>query len=77
MKVGVCLLVEHANSLMECESLEELMDVIKHKLPEMPEERMEDVIKQAAGLNISRQLRTYEVEYHVLQVIVPIIQSFR
>lgn len=67
IKVGVCLLVEHANSLMECESLEELMDVIKHKLPEMPEERMEDVIKQAAGLNISRQLRTYEVEYHVLQ----------
>lgn len=67
IKVGVCLMVECAVSMLECDNLEDVMNVIKTDLPGLPAERLEDVIKQANGLNISRQLRTYEVEYHVMQ----------
>jgi len=67
IKVGVCLMVECADKITACTSLEELMTVLKVSLPSLEPMRLEDVIRQAASLNITRQLHTYEVEYQVLQ----------
>jgi len=67
IKVGVCLMVECEEQISACTSLEELMTVLKVSLPSLEPSRLEDVIRQAASLNISRQLHTYEVEYQVLQ----------
>jgi len=67
IKIGICLLLQASNSLLECDSLEEVMNIIKTELPRLPKEKLEDVIKQAASLNVSRQLKFYEVEYYVIQ----------
>lgn len=67
IKVGVCLMVECEKQITACTSLEELMTVLKVSLPSLEPSRLEDVIRQAASLNITRQLHTYEVEYQVLQ----------
>ena len=67
IKVGVCLMVECEEQISACNSLEELMTVLKVSLPSLEPNRLEDVIRQAASLNITRQLHTYEVEYQVLQ----------
>lgn len=67
IKVGVCLMVECSDKISACSSLEELMTVLKCSLPSLQSSRLEDVIRQAASLNITRQLHTYEVEYQVLQ----------
>ena len=67
IKVSICLLAECKEELLACESLEELMHVLKMSLPSLPASKLEDVVKQAASLSIGRQLHTYHVEYHVLQ----------
>jgi len=67
IKVGVCLMVECGEQISACTSLEELMTVLKVSLPSLEPNRLEDVVRQAASLNITRQLHTYEVEYQVLQ----------
>jgi len=67
IKVGVCLMVECEEQITACTSLEEVMTVLKVSLPALEPNRLEDVVRQAASLNISRQLHTYEVEYQVLQ----------
>ena len=60
-------MVECEKQITACTSLEELMTVLKVSLPSLEPSRLEDVIRQAASLNITRQLHTYEVEYQVLQ----------
>ena len=60
-------MVEVEYEILHCSSLEELMTVLKVSLPSLQSNRLEDVIKQAASLNITRQLHTYGVEYQVLQ----------
>jgi len=67
IKVSICLLVECEDELLACENLEELMNVLKTSLPNLPASKLEDVVKQAASLSIGRQLHTYQVEYQVLQ----------
>ena len=67
IKVSICLLAECKEELLACESLEELMHVLKMSLPSLPASKLEDVVKQAASLSIGRQLHTYHVEYHELQ----------
>eukprot|EP00092_Neocalanus_flemingeri_P108594 GFUD01139469.1.p1 GENE.GFUD01139469.1~~GFUD01139469.1.p1 ORF type:complete len:1170 (+),score=333.86 GFUD01139469.1:112-3621(+) len=67
IRVGVCLMVECEDQISACNSLEELMTVLKVSLPSLEPSRLEDVVRQAASLNIARQLHTYEVEYQVLQ----------
>jgi len=67
IKVSVCLMVELEEMILASTNLEELMNVLKISLPSLDPKRLEDVIRQAASLNINRQLHTYEVEYQVLQ----------
>jgi len=67
IKVSVCLMVELEEMILASTSLEELMNVLKISLPSLEPKRLEDVIRQAASLNINRQLHIYEVEYQVLQ----------
>ena len=67
IKVGVCLLLELAPSISRSSNLEELMTVMKEELPSLSSSRLEDVLAQAASLNVSRQLGVYEIEFAVLQ----------
>ena len=67
IKVSICLLVECEMELLACESLEELMTVLKTSLPGLSAAKLEDVVVQAASLSVGRQLHTYRVEYTVLQ----------
>jgi len=67
IKVGMCLLLHASSSLLECDSMEEVMNIFKNDLPSLPRESLEDVITQANSLNVSRQLKVYEVEYSVIQ----------
>merc|ERR1719391_75118 len=67
IKIGMSLLLHSSNLLLESDSLEEVMTIIKTDLPNLPRESLEDVIRQAASLNVARQLKTYEVEYSVIQ----------
>merc|ERR1719481_434937 len=43
------------------------MTVMKEELPSLSSSRLEDVLAQAASLNVSRQLGVYEIEFAVLQ----------
>ena len=52
IKVSICLLVECEDELLACENLEELMNVLKTSLPNLPARKLEDVVKQAASLSI-------------------------
>ena len=68
IKISVCLMLEMAESIMNCRNLEELMMIMKTTLPALESSRLEDVIRQAGSLNITRQLEVYEIEFTVLQV---------
>jgi len=67
IKVAVCLLLEMADKIEMSKNLEELMNVMKVELPGLSCSRLEDVIRQAGSLNITRQLSVYEIEFTVLQ----------
>merc|ERR1719219_2229302 len=67
IKVAVCLLLELAPRISLCANLEELMTTMKTELPSLSQARLEDVLTQAASLNVSRQLAVYEIEFSVLQ----------
>jgi len=67
IKVAVCLLLEMADKIEKSRNLEELMNVMKVDLPGLSCSRLEDVIRQAGSLNITRQLGVYEIEFTVLQ----------
>ena len=53
-QVGVCLLQEAGPRILAASNLEELMMVMKEELPSLPHSRLEDVIRQAGSLNITR-----------------------
>jgi len=67
IKIAVCLLLEVEPNIAAAHNLEELMIVMKEKLPNLSCDRLEDVIRQAGSLNINRQLNVYEIEFSVLQ----------
>ena len=54
IKVAVCLLLEMADKIEKSRNLEELMNVMKVDLPGLSCSRLEDVIRQAGSLNITR-----------------------
>ena len=56
IKIGVCLLLEMEARIGSCSNLEELMVVMKEKLPNLSSDRLEDVIRQASSLNINRYM---------------------
>jgi len=59
--------LEMADKIEMSKNLEELMNVMKVDLPGLSCSRLEDVIRQAGSLNITRQLSVYEIEFTVLQ----------
>uniref|UniRef100_A0A8D2ZN54 TBC1 domain family member 4 n=1 Tax=Scophthalmus maximus TaxID=52904 RepID=A0A8D2ZN54_SCOMX len=63
-KVALCLLSSHEGEIVECDSFESIVDFLKTTLPTLTQTQMEQTI---AKMDISKQLHTYEVEYHVLQ----------
>ncbi|XP_034549780.1 TBC1 domain family member 4 isoform X5 [Notolabrus celidotus] len=66
-KVALCLLSRHEKELVECDSFESIVDYLKTTLPTFTPEQMEQTIAKVMEMDISKQLHTYEVEYHVLQ----------
>ena len=52
----MCLLQEAGPLILAAQNLEELMMVMKEGLPSLANSRLEDVIRQAGSLNISRSL---------------------
>lgn len=69
--VSLALLSAHKDGLMLCESCEEAAEYLKHKLPDMDRGIYEKVMKKVHGLDISRQLCDYAVEYTVLREEMP------
>ncbi|XP_046369394.2 TBC1 domain family member 1-like isoform X2 [Haliotis rufescens] len=66
-KVALVLLGNHRELIMQCDSFENVVEFLKTTLPEMVHVQMERVVNQAFDLDITAQLRSYEVEYHVLR----------
>ncbi|XP_013417491.1 TBC1 domain family member 1 isoform X2 [Lingula anatina] len=66
-KVALVLLGSHKELVLQCSSFETIVECLKTTLPEMSMIQMERVINQVFNLDISQQLNSYEVEYHVLQ----------
>ncbi|KAL4230457.1 domain member [Mactra antiquata] len=66
-KVALVLLGNHKELIIQCNSFETIMEFIKTTLPEMGMIQMERVINQVFDLDVSKQLQSYEVEYHVLK----------
>ncbi|XP_053398670.1 TBC1 domain family member 1-like [Mercenaria mercenaria] len=66
-KVALVLLGNHKELIIQCNSFETIVEFIKTTLPEMGMIQMERVINQVFDMNISKQLQSYEVEYHVLK----------
>ena len=67
IKVAVCLMAECEKMILKCTSFEEVVTVLGKSLPLLEPKRLDDVIRRAIGLNLSKQLHSYEVEYKVLQ----------
>ena len=67
IKVAVCLMAECEKMILKCTSFEEVVNVLRQSLPLLEPKRLDDVIRRAIGLNLSKQLHSYEVEYKVLQ----------
>ncbi|XP_063743252.1 TBC1 domain family member 4 isoform X2 [Eleginops maclovinus] len=66
-KVALCLLGSHEGEIVECDSFESIVDYLKTTLPALTQTQMEQTIAKVMEIDISKQLHTYEVEYHVLQ----------
>ncbi|XP_057708067.1 TBC1 domain family member 4 isoform X3 [Corythoichthys intestinalis] len=66
-KVALCLLSSHQGEIVECDSFESIVDYLKTTLPSLTQAQMEQTIAKVTEMDISKQLHTYEVEYHVLQ----------
>ncbi|XP_067663827.1 TBC1 domain family member 1-like isoform X1 [Haliotis asinina] len=66
-KVALVLLGNHRELIMQCDSFETVVEFLKTTLPDMVHVQMERVVNQAFELDITAQLRSYEVEYHVLR----------
>ncbi|XP_029113829.1 TBC1 domain family member 4-like isoform X1 [Scleropages formosus] len=66
-KVALCLLSSHEQEIMECDSFETVVEYLKSTIPNLTQAQMEHTISQVTEMDISKQLHTYEVEYHVLQ----------
>ncbi|XP_053732684.1 TBC1 domain family member 4 isoform X1 [Synchiropus splendidus] len=66
-KVALCLLSCHEGELVECDGFESIVDYLKTTLPALTQAQMEQTIAKVTDMDISKQLHTYEVEYHVLQ----------
>ncbi|XP_076117206.1 TBC1 domain family member 1-like isoform X4 [Mytilus galloprovincialis] len=67
LKVGLLLLGNHKELILQCNSFESIVEFIKTTLPELGIIQMERIIIQVFELDISKQLQAYEVEYHVLR----------
>ncbi|XP_069389780.1 TBC1 domain family member 4 isoform X2 [Paralichthys olivaceus] len=66
-KVALCLLSSHEGEIVECDGFESIVDYLKTTLPNLTQTQMEQTIAKVMEMDISKQLHTYEVEYHVLQ----------
>ncbi|XP_052004676.1 TBC1 domain family member 4-like isoform X4 [Xyrauchen texanus] len=66
-KVALCLLSSHEGEILECDGFESVVDYLKSTIPTLTHSQMEETITKAIEMDISKQLHTYEVEYHVLQ----------
>ncbi|CAB4064305.1 TBC1D4 [Lepeophtheirus salmonis] len=66
-KVALCLISISKDSILSCKSLDNLMLFMKTEIPEMKLDKLNQALDQAFSLCFSKQLNSYEIEYHVLQ----------
>lgn len=66
-KVAIALLGHHKEDLLACDSFEEVMDYLKIKLPCVSNDIMDALITEVLETDVSRELKDYGVEYHVLE----------
>ncbi|KAF0291004.1 TBC1 domain family member 1 [Amphibalanus amphitrite] len=66
-KVSLALLDIHQEQLKNLTGMEDIMEYIKTEMPRLSQTSAQQVFRKAVELDISRQLLSYEVEYHVLQ----------
>ncbi|XP_075447111.1 TBC1 domain family member 4 isoform X3 [Ascaphus truei] len=65
-KVALSLLGNNEALIMACDSFESIVDFLKTSIPDMTPLTTERIITQVFEMDISKQLHTYEVEYHVI-----------
>ncbi|XP_054709766.1 TBC1 domain family member 1-like [Uloborus diversus] len=67
LKISFLLLTHLKSKILETDSFESTMAILKTDVKNLPKSEMADIVKQITTLEISRELQAYEVEYHVLQ----------
>lgn len=66
-KVAIALLGLHKQELLNCETFEDVMDYLKVKLPHVTNEIMDIILHEVLTTDVTRELKDYGVEYHVLE----------
>ncbi|CAL4115369.1 unnamed protein product, partial [Meganyctiphanes norvegica] len=66
-KVALVLLQTHQETLLACDTFEQIMEYMKNTLPKVQLSQQGKLFAKAMECNLSTELHTYEVEYHVLQ----------
>ncbi|XP_072039831.1 LOW QUALITY PROTEIN: TBC1 domain family member 1-like [Amphiura filiformis] len=66
-KVALLILGIHEELLLACNGFEATIEFLKNNLPTFGVVQMEKVINQACSMDISKELHSYEVEYHIFQ----------
>ncbi|KAF2898747.1 hypothetical protein ILUMI_07429 [Ignelater luminosus] len=66
-RVALALLSLHKDSLLNCDSFEEIMNYLKNKLPAIDKVMLNKIMKEVCTTDVSKQLNEYQVEYQVLQ----------
>ena len=66
LQISLTLIKYFAKSILAAGSFESIIDVLKQNLPSMVQEHFDDILKEAVSLDITTQLKSFEIEYHVL-----------
>ncbi|EDV24462.1 uncharacterized protein TRIADDRAFT_13887, partial [Trichoplax adhaerens] len=65
-KISLMLIKHFAKPILAAGSFESTIDVLKQHLPSMVQDHLDAILEGAASLEISNQLKSFEIEYHVL-----------
>lgn len=65
-KVSLALLKVHETSLLECESMEDICNYLKTKLPEQTQIKEDQILCQAMEFEFDDKLELFATEYQVM-----------
>lgn len=66
-RVSLSLLTEFKKEILECNSFELIMDLLRTHLPNLTTESINRVVQNVFNMDLKEKLLMYEIEYHVVQ----------